>query len=126
LLGKHRGVIAEGSLFDVTVDPNYTGDLAVNVFLNNVDELQNDYSFWMMRLTFTDSSNTSIDTRGATEVITLDSPMVTFEVQSSNLTASDYIGYIHCNGGSYKTFGSGWLSAEDPQIYAQVVQAGAH
>ncbi len=127
LLGSHRGVIPEGSLFDVTLDSNYNGDIAVNVYLTNADELSNDYNFWTMRVNFADSDNVSIDTRGTTQIISLDSPMATFEIQSDNLSALvGYTGYIHCLGGSYRTFGAGWLTAADPLIYAQIVQAGSH
>lgn len=126
VLGKHRGVISEGSLFDVTPDSNYTGDLVLNVFLNNVDEMQNDYSAWIMRLRLANSANTSIDTQGAIEVISLDNPVATFEVQSANITTAGGTVYIHIDGGSYKTYGAGWLSGENPSIYAQIIQAGSH
>jgi hypothetical protein len=126
LLGMHRGVIPEGSLFDVTPDNDYNGDLVLNLILSNVDLLQNDYSSWAMRVTLTNSSNVSIDTMASIGVITLDTPMVSFEVQSDNITASGGTVYVHCDGGSYRTFGHGWLSGVDPQVYAQVVQAGAH
>lgn len=126
LLGRHRGTIPEGSLFDVTPDSAYTGDLVLNIFLDNVDTLQNDYSSWTMRLQLTDSANVSVDTIASTAVISLDNPVASFEVQSSNITASNGTVYIHCDGGSYRTFGSAWITAEDPSFYAQVVQAGAH
>ena len=80
LLGKHRGTIPEGSLFDVTVDSNYTGDIAVNIYLSNPDELSNDYNSWIMRVNFANSANTSVDTQGSTELISLDAPMCTFEI----------------------------------------------
>jgi hypothetical protein len=126
VLGKFRGVIAEGSLFDVTPDTNYTGDLVLNVYLDNVDSLQDDYSFWLMRVQLTDSSNTTIDVDTSTAVMTLDNPSATFEVTAAAITTAGGTVYIHCDGGSYKTFGSGWVGAADPSIFAQVVQAGAH
>jgi hypothetical protein len=126
LLGRHRGTIPEGSLFDVTPDSAYTGDLVLNIFLDNVDTLQNDYSSWTMRLQLTDSANVSVDTIASTAVISLDNPVASFEVQSSNITASNGTVYIHCDGGSYRTFGNAWLTPVDPSFYAQVVQAGAH
>ncbi len=125
-LGRLRGVIPEGSLFDIAVDSNYTGDLVVNVYLSNPDELSNDYSSWMMRVNLANSSNVSIDTFGSTEILSLDVPMASFQIQSSNITGSAGTIYIHVLGGSFKSFGSGWITPEQPIMYAQVVQAGAH
>lgn len=126
ITGQQRGVISEGSLFDITVPVSYTGDLVVSVFLNNVDELQNDYSNWVMRLRLANSANASIDTQGSLQVITLDNAMASFEVHSSNVTASNQTVYVHIDGGSYKTFSAGWLTGFNPSIYAQVLQAGSH
>ena len=127
ITGKKRGVIDEGSLFDITADPSYTGDLVVSVFLNNVDQMQNDYSNWILRLRLTNSTNTSVDTQGSLEVITLDNAMVSFEVQSTNITAEGgQTVYVHIDGGSYKAYSAGWLSGVNPSIYAQITQAGSH
>ncbi len=125
LLGKHRGVISSGILFDVVPDSSYTGDLVLNVYLNNVDLLQDDYSSWMMRVQLTD--NVTNPLVSATEIISLDTPGATFEIEYTDWNGvGDGKVYIYCDGGSYKTFGSGWLGAADPSLYAQVVQAGDH
>lgn len=128
VLGNFRGTIPTAVMFDVTRDSAYTGDLVIDVYLSNADELEVDYKSWMMRVEFTDAAGNPIDTQGKTEIISLDKPFASFEVDTgANMTAGvGFTAYIECDGGSYKTFGSGWITPEQPQIYANVVQAGDH
>lgn len=127
LLGKHRGVIGTGILFDAVPDPSYTGDIVLNIYISNVDQLQNDYSSWMMRLDITDNTTGGLGTIPL-EIISLDTPGATFEIEYDDWHAvGDGNVYIYCDGGSYKTYGTGWLtSPASPLLYAQVVQAGDH
>jgi len=120
ILGRHRGAITGGTLFNVTRTTGYTGDMEVNVYLSNIDELTRDYSFWMMRLQLQNNSGTPVDVEGITQVLSLDSPVVSFAVD--NWTANDR--YVVVLGGSYRAFPFAWLSGEDPVLFGQVVQAG--
>jgi hypothetical protein len=128
VLGNFRGTIPTAIMFDVTRDSNYTGDLVVDVYLNNPDDLETDYKSWMMRVQLTDAAGNPVDTQAKTEIISLDKPFATFEIDVGvNMTSgTGYSAYIECDGGSYKTFGHGWITPEQPQIYANVVQAGDH
>lgn len=128
LLGRHRGAIPAGMLFDVTVEPTYSGDLAVNVYLANADDLSKDYSAWVMRVELTNAAGSPTDCDATTQLLTLDNAMVTFEVDvGANMTATEgYTAYVRCDGGFYKTFRWGWLGPEDPIIWAQLLQAGNH
>ena len=126
ITGKTVGKINAGVMFDVTKNPQYTGDLEVIVSLANADDLVTEYSSWQIRLKFTDGTvSNGVDTENSTQVISLVNPTVSFAVDSSNLTVTRY---IHCIGGSYKTLSSSLWSGQgyDPMIFAQVVQAGAH
>lgn len=121
LLGRAKGTIRTGYLFSLTADADYTGDMEVQVYLSNIDELIKDYSFWMMRLQLVHSDNVTVDIEGITQVLSLENPMVSFAVQSDNLSETCY---VRCLGGSYKAFPFAWLTGYNPVLFAQVVQAG--
>ena len=122
--GRVKGAIGAGGLFDITKDTNYTGDLEVIVSLANADKLVENYSFWMMRVEFTDSGATKVDMEQITQVISLNNPEVTFTVDSANLTGTKY---VYTPGGSFRAF-SGVKplnddQAYDPMLFCTVVQA---
>ena len=127
IVGNVVGKIDAGVMFDVSKETNYSGDVELIVALANVDELIQEYKFWMMRLKLTDGSDTTLgwDTNNSTQVISLKNPSVVFSVDSANLSIPRY---IHTIGGSYKTLSSSiWAgSGFDPMVSAGVAQAGAH
>ena len=127
IVGNVVGKINAGVMFDVSTETNYTGDIEVIVSLANVDELVQEYKFWMMRLKLTDGSDTNLgyDTNNSTQFISLKNPSVIFAVDSANLSVPRY---IHNIGGSYKTLPSSiWAgSGFDQMVFAGVAQAGAH
>ncbi|MFC1873911.1 hypothetical protein ACFLYX_01270 [Chloroflexota bacterium] len=124
LLGRVRGSIGTAHMFDVSTDSGYTGDVEVMVSLANPDELSADYSMWSIRLALTDSGTLKKDAEGITKVLSLANPLVTFPVDSANLTTTVY---VYCEGGSYRAlpFSLG-STGTAPLIFAQVVQASAH
>ena len=118
--GRERGTIGGGLLFDVTRAAAYTGDLEVNVYLSNVDELQKDYGFWMLRLALTDTANASVDMEKITQVLSLDSPFVTFICDDWTEAR-----YVNCLGGTFRAFPSvHGLGGYDPLIFCQINQVG--
>jgi len=122
-LGKIRDKIPAGTLFNVTQDANFTGDVEVLAHLANADELSQDYTFWMLRLELVSSDNTSkqdIDT--STQVLSLDSPVVSFGCD--NLTGNTY--FVRCQGGSYRArgHGHGAFGEYDPLIFCEILQSG--
>lgn len=119
--GRERGIIGGGVLFDITKASTYTGDLEVNVYLSNVDELQKDYSFWMLRLELIDSDNTTTkDMEGITQVLSLDNPFVTFIGNDWDEPC-----YVNVLGGSFRAFPIvHGLGGYNPLIFAQVTQVG--
>jgi len=119
--GRQRGIIGAGVLFDITKASTYTGDLEVNVYLSNVDELQKDYSFWMLRLELIDSGNTTTkDMEGITQVLSLDNPFVTFI--GDDWTEPCYVNVL---GGSFRAFPIvHGLTGYNPLLFCQVTQVG--
>ena len=117
LLGRHRGTINANTLFNISTVAT-SPDIEVQVYLANPDELSSDYSFWTMRLALQTSDNVSMDMDGITQVLSLDNPVVIFT--SDNTTP--YTSYVKNQGGSYRTFPSSWLNANDPLVFCKVVQ----
>ncbi|MBI4302977.1 MAG: hypothetical protein HY665_01365 [Chloroflexi bacterium] len=120
LLGRRVGSIGAGTLFNIERATGYTGDLEVQVYLSNIDELVQDYSYWMVRVEIQDASGTRVDSEDLTAVLSLSSPIASFAVTNWTDTR-----YVSITGGAYRAlpFGMG-LSAYDPLILGQVVQAG--
>lgn len=126
IIGKIRGTIAPGNMFGVAGAPEYNGDVEVIVALTNVDEMMDDYSFWLVRLQFTDATgNTPQDEEQSTQILSLTSPSASFAVTSGNFSP----GYVYLKGGSYRALpASLWGGGDpaDPLIYCEVVQASTH
>jgi hypothetical protein len=123
--GKARGAISAGNLFNVTKTSGYTGDLEVTVYLSNPDELTKNYRYWMLRLEFVNSANTTVDAEGITQVLSMENGVATFYVPSANVTGGTPY-YVLCQGGSYMALpwiGAGWTTY-DPLLFCQITQAG--
>ena len=123
--GSYRGKIGAGNLFDVTPDTNYTGDIGINVYLNNMDQIGYKYGMFMVTLQLVNSSNQSVDVDGVPKPITLQNGAVSFT--STNMTGGTTY-YIQCKGGVYRTFPGAYLSGAGgswtPSFTAEIVQAG--
>ncbi len=122
VLGRLRGTIGTGTLFNISKDGTYTGDVEVQVHLANVDELTKDYSWWGIRLELQDSSGAPMDIQGETQLLTIDNPIVSFYSENATPLTS----YLYCDGGAFRAFPFSWLTPYDPLLFVQVVQAGAH
>ena len=118
VMGKKRGTIGSGVLFDIVIDSAYTGDLEVQVYLANPDELQTDYSSWLIRLELEDAGGTQMDLGTDTMVLSLDNPVVSFEVDDW----TQYSRYVKCEGGSFRAFGNAWVDGDNPLIFCNVLQ----
>ena len=124
--GKYRGSIPAGNLFDVVPNTGYSGDLEVTVYLANLDELTQNYRFWLMRVDLQDISGTRVDGQGISQVLSLNNGQCSFYWPSSNYTAGTWY-YVECAGGSYIGLpwgASGWSSTYDPVLFCEVTQAG--
>ena len=124
VFGTYRGKIGSATLFNVTPAATYPGDLEVNVYLANIDELTKFYSSWMVRLELQNAAGTRVDTDNTTRVLSLHNPTVSFAYKRTTAAC-----YVKCLGGSFRTFPYAlWvgLSPEDydPLIFCRVTQAG--
>lgn len=122
--GSFRGTIGSGTLFDVRTS-DYPGDLQVNVYLANPDELSKNYGMWMLRVHLVDGSDNYKDVEQITKVLSLNNGMVSFITDglSANTTY-----YIRTTGGVFRSFPWAYLNIggtfPDPSLYAEVLQAG--
>ncbi|MEE9399492.1 MAG: hypothetical protein V3V23_04410 [Dehalococcoidales bacterium] len=124
IFGSYRGRIQSGNLFEVTPSSGYPGDLQVNVYLSNIDELSYNYGLFMLRLQLVDGSNNKQDMEAITKVLTLNNGVVSFI--SDNLTPGTTY-YVKTIGGIYRSYPWVYLgnqSIYSPELYAEVVQAG--
>ncbi len=124
VFGSYRGTIVAGRLFNVTTT-DYPGDLLVNVYLANPDELGKNYGLWMLRVKMVDGSGVYADEEGITKVLSLNNGMVSFI--TDGLSDNDTY-YIETTGGVFRTFPWAYLNLggtfPDPSLYAEVLQAG--
>ena len=125
--GSYRGAIPAGYIFDVVPDTNYTGDVAINVYLDNIDQIGYKYGTFMVKLNLVDplSANGTMDKDGFDRVLSMNNGVVSF--LSDNLTGgSSY--HIMVKGGVYRTYPWSYLNgisgSWDPSFTAEVVQVG--
>jgi hypothetical protein len=127
--GGYRGAIQAGNLFNVTPDSGYPGDLEINVYLNNLDQLSYKYGMILMNIKIADNAGNFLDVEGITKPLTLHNGVVSFVSTSSNFTAgTDF--YVQVTGGVYRAFPWAYLSGVTgsgswtPSITCEVLQAG--
>jgi len=123
--GTYRGKIDAGNLFDVTPDTNYNGDIGINVYLDNMDQIGYKYGMFMVKLRLVNSANQSMDVDGVDKPLTLRNGVVSFT--SNNMTGGTPY-YIYCVGGVYRTFPWAYLTGAGgtwaPSFTAEILQAG--
>ena len=124
VFGSYRGTIGSGTLFNVTPTGGYPGDLEVNVYLSNMDNLGKTYGMFLMRMTLVDASDDPQDKEGIEKPLTLQNGVVSFI--SDNLTPGTTY-FIKTTGGVYRAYAWAYLSGKTlygPTFHAEVVQAG--
>ena len=129
--GNYRGKIDGFQIFTVQPQADYTGDLTVNVYLDNLDELSSKYALLLMRIALTDDVALSnpVDLEGMAKPLTLNNGMVSFTaINTSNFTSTGLGLHVVCYGGVYRTFPWGYLTQSGgsyhPSFTAEVLQAG--
>ena len=127
--GGYRGAIQAGNLFNITPNASYPGDLEINVYLNNIDQLSYKYGMILMNINIANNAGNFLDVEGITKPLTLQNGVVNFVSTSSNFTAgTDF--YVQVTGGVYRAFPWAYLSGVtgsgswQPSITAEVLQAG--
>ncbi len=124
--GSYRGAIPAGYIFDVVPDTNYTGDVSINVYLDNIDQIGYKYGLFMVKLGLVENStNGSMDKDGIDKVLSLNNGEVCF--MSDNLTGGTTY-HIMIKGGVYRTYPWSYLTgiggSWNPSFTAEVLQAG--
>jgi len=124
IFGSYRGAIQAGYLFKVTPTNNYPGDLEVTVYLSNLEELSENYRYFMMRLQLVNASNNPVDAEGITRVLSTNNGVTGFYFPSANFTPGrDY--FVRNLGGAYISLPwgqTGW-TIRNPVLTCQVTPA---
>ncbi len=129
VFGSYRGKIDAGTLFTIQHDADYSGDIQVNVYLSNLDELSWKYGMLLLRLALVDPDNVTEeqDVEMIEKPLTLNNGMVSFTCDNITALTSHA---VYCKGGVYRSFPWAYLTnhtsdgAFSPQLTCEVVQAG--
>ena len=126
--GSYRGAIPAGYIFDVVPDTTYTGDVAINVYLDNIDQIGYKYGTFMVRLNLVDpSDNGTMDKDGFDRVLSMNNGVVSF--LSDNMIGGQTY-HIMVKGGVYRTYPWSYLTSIsssgswNPSFTAEVAQVG--
>ena len=121
VFGRFTSIWLPGTLFTVTPDPNYTGDLVVKVFIVNAGALTRYYQHSNMTIQFLDSDNNTADEQGIIQLLNLENAEIEF-TWINNTGPPPY--KIELTGGSYRLHS--WRSmpggSVQPQIWCEVIQ----
>ena len=127
--GSYRGAIPAGNLFNVSREVGYTGDVQINVYLDNIDQIGYKYGMFMVKVNLVEwPGGGSVDVDGIDKVLSLRKGSASF-ISASNMTAGESY-HIRVKGGVYRTFpntfltGGGSIGSWIPSFTAEVVQAG--
>lgn len=129
--GSYRGKIDPGYLFEFTPHTNYAGDIGLNIYLDNIDQIGYKYAMFIMKLDIVDanSANASIGVDGIERVVSLNNGVASFvSINTSNFTPGNPYQIRAC-GGVYRTYPWSYLGvvsggAWAPSFTAEVVQSG--
>jgi len=121
VFGKFTGTWPSSTLFDITPDASYTGDLVITVYMVNAGELIRQYQHVNMSVEFQDSTNSTADEQGTIQVLNLQNAEALFTW--SNGTGTGPYKVVLTGGGyrlhPFKTLTGG---SYQPQIWCEVTQ----
>lgn len=121
VFGNFSGTWPSGTLFTVTPEASYNGDLVIKVYLVNTGALTRYYQHLNMELQFWSSDNTTADEQGISQVITLDNSEATFTWANATGTSPYKVQLL---GGGYRLHP--WKSMSDgsvqPQLWLEITQ----
>ena len=127
IFGNYSGAIPAGNIFSLNVTAGHNGDVSVNVYLDNIDQLGKNYGLWLMRLRLCDHgppwNHQSIEM--VDKPLTLRNGVVTF-VSDNLVDINEYV--IRCTGGIYRAhpwayITRGGFGTINPSVTAEVLQA---
>jgi len=121
VFGNYVGTWSSGTLFTVTPDTNYTGDLVIRAYLVNTGALSRYYEHLNMTLQYWSSANTTADEQGISQVLTLDNSEATFTWANGTGTGPYKVQLL---GGGYRLHP--WKSMSggsvQPQLWLEITQ----
>jgi hypothetical protein len=121
VFGKFTGTWPSSTLFTITPEPSYTGDLVIRAYLVNTGELIRYYEHLNMSLEFTDNVSSAADEQAIVQVLNLQNAEVLF-TWANGTGGSPYS--VDLTGGSYrlhpwKTLAGGNVQ---PQLWLEIRQ----
>jgi hypothetical protein len=121
VFGNFTGTWPEGTLFTITPNASYTGDLVIRVDLVNAGQLIRQYNHMNMSLSFTDNSSAVSDEQGTIQVLNLQNGTAFFTWANGTGTGPYK---VVLSGGSYKLHPWKSLSGSSvqPQLFVEVTQ----
>jgi len=121
VFGKFTGTWPSSTLFDITPDPAYTGDLVIKVYMVNTGQLIRQYHHINITLEFQDSTNTTADEQGTIQVLNLQNAEALFTWANAQGT-SPY--KVVLTGGGYRLHPFKTLTggSYQPQIWCEITQ----
>lgn len=122
VFGRFTGTWPTGTLFTITPDPIYQGDLVIKVYLVNTGQLIRYYHHCNMALEFQDDDDDIADEQGIFQVLNLQNAAVEFD-WTNDTGDSPY--KVELTGGSFRLHH--WKSlltggSTTPQIWCEVTQ----
>jgi len=119
VFGSYKGSVKTGTLFTVTPDGDWTGDMSVVLTLANAHELVKAYRILVFEIEINDSTPAKV---GTTEYLTLGKGDI--DIEFTQATAGPYT--VEITGGFYITHRGGFSNDDaSPDIYCQVLQRSA-
>ncbi len=122
VFGKFGGTWPSGTLYTITPDTGYQGDLVIQAYLVNAGELLQWYQHLNMTLEFRDSTNTTMfDEQQIIQVLNLQNSSVTFTWTNGSGVAPFA---IELTGGGYRLHPYKTLTgvSVQPQLWLEITQ----
>lgn len=121
VFGRFTGTWPSGTVFNITPDAAYSGDLVIRVYLVNAGALIRYYQHFNIALEFQDNGSAIADEQGIFQVLNLDNAEVEFTWNNGDGT-SPY--KVAVTGGSYRLHPWKSLSggSVQPQLWCEVTQ----
>ena len=121
VFGQYVSTWSTGTLFTVTPDSNYNGDLVIRAYLVNTGALSRYYEHLNMSLQFTDNNSAAADEQGTIQVLNLQNSEVLF-TWANGTGDSPY--QVQLTGGGYRLHP--WKSltggSVQPQLWLEITQ----
>ena len=121
LFGRFTGTWPTGTLFNITPDPEYPGDLVLKVYLVNAAALSRYYQHSNISLQFTDNNSQAVDEQKIFQLLNLDNAEVEFTWANGTGTPPYK---VEITGGSYKMHPWKQMTggSVQPQLWCEITQ----